>query len=504
MLVVSRSPISASIAPASARAAEQVLTIKVGYDFDAKGEARLRIQPSELTPMLRGARSEIRYPTDFGEPKACCDVVLIGAALDHRDAPAELVAGGLTTRRPVDGWLGAIEPWWPPTDSAAGAQVSPADQQVASLDLPMRLAYTRGALRFAANLPAPAPECAVLDASGWNAPSMVRLVADTLLFAPVEQRCFVIYRGIFLVPEGVIEPVLAIDATAPLRSSRPVDMLHWREVTLAVPIVARKPVEPDAPRASPEPSDRPERPDVDFDPQSETTAVMNVEPEPGVPRMRRPARTLSMTAEQHRSAMELNPSPPPSDPSTPKPHRTPLLLERLPDHIEDSLSSTVALDPSSPFSKVSPLPLWALPSREATVMLAPWDLVPRAKDVRPLSTTNVGSERVDEETTVTGVIALPDPTSAKPAPANSRLTQEVREDLQDDESDLEIIPGMTAAEFAGMRATIWSEESARARTLDEHGVSELRWRIVGAELARQAADYVARAETPLGDLQTDA
>jgi len=254
MLFAARSPIRVGIVPWPDRPNLSTVVVKLTYDVVSRASARLGAEQRPLQLDIPGDEGVVLHPTDFAPTKGLCDVVVVGAALLDPVGPARLAVDPVRKLvelprdlGPRPGFGASGDPtdakihraWGSATFDFDSFQCAPRDQRRPCTPLPVDVVYDLGATRVVTRIEGPAPGALLLDLAGWNAPRLLTLLADTILIDPENGQISVVFRGVVDVPEGC-DPLLVMEAQAPLRSFSPREMERWPRAEAIDPSLLRR------------------------------------------------------------------------------------------------------------------------------------------------------------------------------------------------------------------------------------------------------------------------
>lgn len=209
--------------------------------------------PEPLSLDLLNEQGELIYPSDFAPYKPRCDLAIVGHAIPDRLEPGLLSVAGLRKNAEARETLGPRETFCmggDPTEPAAIGvwstggvdfsrfQSAPPDRRVDWPTMAFQVDYWRSAVRMSGRFEGPVPRASLISADGSRVVARIPLAMDTVLLDPLLRQLTLLFRGVYSGAEG---GRVAFDLTG--NSLPELRNLATLEVTpLATPASARRPV----------------------------------------------------------------------------------------------------------------------------------------------------------------------------------------------------------------------------------------------------------------------
>lgn len=252
VLVAARFPLAVGVVEWPGGAAA-TLVVKRTFDLVAHGAAPPSSEQSPLRVDAIDASGRLLFPTDFAPLKSACDVGVVGTVLAESRGPVRIVAGPVRVQAAQPAGLApraGVGTCGDPTEAPSGDWATPgfdpdpfqwsrAELRSPPATFPLHMVVDLGPDRFRTRIAGPAPEALLLDVRGWNAPEFLALRADGLAFDLARRRVEVVWRATVKLIAGA-EPLLVVEASAPLRQWKPREMLEWPRADALEPRLLRR------------------------------------------------------------------------------------------------------------------------------------------------------------------------------------------------------------------------------------------------------------------------
>lgn len=476
------------------------VVVKLSYDVQRDGVARLAARPDPITNDTQDGSGLLLFPSDFVRRKARCDVLIVGRALTQPVAPTWLEAPGI---RKLTGHVGALGPVAGRPDVTDHQYAAP-DQQVDHPALPIDIVFRRQAVavpqevqqQLQVHIAGPTPQLGIARSGTIEREN---LLLDTLSIDPARGRIVITMRAVVDDLDERDAPMLVVDDRGALPSDT-------REI-VAWPVIS---VAPSSPVVAPSSPAILERTPARTVPITERPGPASSAPSSPYPLpLRTVARTAQMSARSFGAALPFA-KPAPAKPAPAKPADDPMARpERpaFPRHAPDVESTQTQIEIAPVSSRA--LPFIQRPEGSGATRVeerTETDLAPVGRETlidpathgapalpfaaqarfvppRPVAMAPISS--ADLPFRVPGA-----PSPQRPTPPVTTTAAPVPEARFSVGFDLKpiatpahaapslAIPTLPLETFLSLRARLWSAPEKRRALLREHGLTDLKWRLV--------------------------